>query len=135
MTALGYIDATNVAAAKVPGLEKQVKDQGDKLDAQEHASLVAQLKGAGKLTAHMEAMASEMTLAQLKSFAAKDPKPIPHLVATAPEETETPNAVTSLTYNGKTWGEMTFPEKHALHDANPVLFAAMKADFDSRKAA
>lgn len=40
----------------------------------------------------------------------------------------------SMTWNGKTYGELTFNEKHKLAKQDPELFEAMKADHDQRAA-
>lgn len=128
--AIGAIETQRGDAAKLADVTKERDELRAVIAKQEHASLVATLRGDGKLTAHMEKLASKMTLEQLREFA-KDAEPVAALTAKKTNEPEATTAI-ALIHNGKTWEQMTGAEKSELHKSDPKLFAAMYADFKKR---
>ncbi len=128
--AVGAIETAKSDAARVEQLEKDLAAALGQLQENDRKTLLATLRGDGKLTAHMEKLASKMTLEQLREFA-KDAAPVPHLIA---KEVEEPSQKTVLgsTHKGKTYDDMAPGERAALKTENPDLYEAMRADFKSR---
>lgn len=135
--AVGVIETARAQASRVPALEAELAELKAKIDAQEHASLLTALRSEGKLTAHMEKLASKMTIEQLRGFAV-DAEPIPALVASKTEEPAVggeggvAGGGVVATHNGKTYDDMRPGERASLKTDNPALYEAMRAEYRQR---
>lgn len=114
--ALGVIAAGKDALAKAG-------EQTKKLEDMERSQLIAQAKADKKLTPHQEKSLEGKPLDFVKSFIELQ-VPNPALKNDATEERST-HSVESK-WNGKTYSELTFDERHKLANENPTLWKTMR---------
>lgn len=111
-----------VAAWKVSST--QLAEANKKADGLERVQLIGDAKAAKKLTPHQETALEGKPLEFVRSFL-EILAPIPALAAEEPVEPKDGKSVPSA-YSGKSWDEMTFAEKHALHGENLELYTALR---------
>ncbi len=124
--AAGRIKAGQAALAEVSKLTAKVGEYEKASSDRERADIVAKLKADKKITPALETWALTADVAALKGFAAAAPV-ITQLSST---KTVAPADGSGL---GRTWSSMTPMQKHELHNTDPDLYAALKADHERSK--
>lgn len=126
-TAFGMLRAWKASHAELPKAHAQLEEQRRAAEDRERGELVAKLKAEGKLTPAEETWAKDPStdLASLKSFAKVTPR---KLGARDEEGTREAPALT------KRWEDHTSMELHKIHQENPALYKALKADKEARRA-
>lgn len=121
--AIGIIQAGKAALGRVAELEAEVAKAAADAEKRERADLIAKGRSSKKLAPSLLKWAEECPLDSLRAFLDAAPA-IPQL-ADAPE-VEPAHAATTLTHDGKSWGELSPSEKHALYEDNHDLYVAMR---------
>lgn len=111
------MSALTALSAHTRALEEQIRRR----DLEE---LIARGRAAGKITPAMSDWCATLTLEQLRGFIAV--APAHHALTT--RYLEPAHAATTLTHDGKSWGELSPSEKHALYEDNHDLYVAMSSD-------
>lgn len=121
--ALGVVQAGKAALARVGELEAEVAKAAEAAEARDRADLIEKGRAAKKLAPSLLDWAKACPLDALRSFLENAPA-IPQLAA-APAS-EPGHTAATLTHDGKSWGELSPSEKHALYEANHDLYVAMR---------
>lgn len=128
--ALGTIKALQVSHATVADVSAKLAAIEDATEVDAHAVLVTQGKKDGKLTADLAKFYADKPAAELKAFLAIAPKVVPMGKEHAPTEVKAGDGDDALmTHKGKTYPDMTGPEKVALIRDEPEMAARMQAEF------
>lgn len=134
-TALGTVKGWKVGASRTAELEETVKRQAEERDAAEREQLIKGMRADGKLTAAMEAeLVPTMSLPQLRAFARTAQRVVP--AGKKHDEPQTPTVGATggrvVGPDGRTYEQLSNPERKTLQRDNPELFNAMRED--SKKA-
>lgn len=129
--AFGAIEGWKLAGDEVPKLTATIALQEKAIEDRDRADIFAKLKAEKKITPALMKQFAGLPLDALRGFAAVAPV----ITALAAEPVDDAPTGTALSFNGKTWTQMTPAEKHVLHETNPDLFKSMRADHQRNEAA
>lgn len=134
--ALGLVHAALASHAALPAAQARVAELEKTTDQQAFDTLVAKAKAENKLTPAQETAAreaygkgelmlksAEFFFANLATVAALRDPPAP------PAPTQEGDLPAAATFDGKTYAEMSAPERAALAQSNPDLFKQMRASY------
>jgi HK97 family phage prohead protease len=120
--AMGVVQAWKSSADKVVELQATVEEMQTAAANRERASLIEKARKDGKLAPAMVEWAKACPIDTLKAFVDTAPA-IPQFQAPA---VEPQHAASALEWNGKSWSDLSFGERHELHDENIDLYRAMR---------
>lgn len=129
--ALAVVRAWKQSAGEVEALSARVRELEQSIEKRERDALIAQGLADRKLTPALRAWAESQPVTALRAFLEAAPRVIAP-PASAPRE-QAPTTGGAATASGKRWEDLKPIEKHRLAQSEPELYAALKADFESRK--
>lgn len=142
--AIGRIEALKSADERAKAAETELANVHEANRKEKHSALVAAALDpksgsphAGKLTPAQKAWAESVTTETLEGFLAVAPPVLKGDGLRAPVNNASSAKTkggSALTWNGKTYAEMTNLEKHGLSKSDPELFAQMSDEFEASNA-
>ncbi len=125
--AMGVVQAWKAGSAEAAKLTARLAELEAASKAAELETVIAAGKQSGKLTPALEAWARTLPLETVKSYIENAP-----VVVQLGQQFEPPNNPTggdakNLTWNGKTFDQLSPKEQHALYEQNNALYRSMSA--------
>lgn len=134
---LGTVRGLHATAQQATAMKSQLIEQAKKIEDAERAALIAADKAdpkGRKLTPPLEKLFSEKSPAELKAFL----EAASHVVVVAPAPTATQplpaagSGTEAITFNGKSWEELTAADKHNLHVDDKATYTALRDSWIAR---
>jgi HK97 family phage prohead protease len=132
--AVARIDALRAAAERATGLEKDLGELKAAVEKREQAAALAELDAVPGVTPAVRARYAEKSAAEIRAFAGALRDVLAGAKAGVEPKDPPKEPAPATDWQGKKFEQMAPIERHRLHQENPELYAALRADAEKRGA-